>query len=91
VTYTFTVKQPGRYEVCVAYSQDANRATNVPITVRHKNGETTVKLNQRKTPAQDGLFESLGAFEFGNSAVVTISNTDTDGHVIADAVQLLPK
>ena len=89
--YMFVTKQPGTYEVRVSYSPNANRATNVPITIRHKNGETTVKLNQRKAPAIDGLFESLGEFEFAGSAVVVISNAGTDGHVIADAVQLLPK
>jgi len=89
-TYTFAVAQPGRYEVRVSYSTDGNRATNVPVTIRHKNGETTVKLNQKKAPAIDGLFESVGEFEFGDSAVVVISNADTNGHVIVDAVQLLP-
>ncbi len=89
--YTFAIKQPGRYEVCVSYTQDANRATNAPVTVHHKNGETTVKLNQRKAPERDGLFTSIGEFEFDEKAAVVISNADTDGHVIADAVQLLPK
>jgi len=87
-TYTFAVVQAGRYEVRVSYSPNANRATNVPVTIRHKNGETMVKVNQKKTPAIDGLFESVGQFEFADSAVVTISNAATDGHVIVDAVQL---
>ena len=89
--YRFDVKQPGRYDVRVSYTQDGNRANNVPVTIRHMNGETTVKIDQKKKPAIDGLFESVGTFEFDKQAVVTISNTDTNGHVIIDAVQLLVK
>lgn len=89
--YTFEIKQPDRYEVRVSYSQDGNRATNVPVAIRHKSGETTAKVNQKNKPSVDGLFEPVGTFEFDGQAVVTISNTGTNGHVIIDAVQVLPK
>jgi hypothetical protein len=52
-----------------------------------------MRVNQRQTPDIDGLFVSLGEFEFHTdaSAVVVISNRDVDGYVIADAVQWLAK
>jgi hypothetical protein len=82
----------GRYEVRVIYSANANRATNVPVTVRYGGGEKVVKLNQRQAPAIDGAWAALGTFEFaaGKAAVVEVANDGTDGHVIVDAVQFLP-
>ena len=83
--------ESGRYEVRLAYSDHSNRASNVPVDIRHESGVTTVVVNQRKSPPLDKLFISLGAFDFSSQlpAVVTISNRDTDGYVIADAVQFL--
>jgi hypothetical protein len=93
-TARFTAKLPsaGRYEVRLAYSAGNNRATNVPVTVRHAAGETPVKLNQREAPPIDHLWRSLGVFDFTADAPaqVEIGTTDTDGHVIVDAVQFLP-
>ncbi len=85
--------KPGRYEVRLAYSHNPNRASNVPVTVTHVGGEKTIVIDQRKIPAIDDLFVSLGEFEFSeaSTAVVSISNVDTDGHVIVDAVQWIAK
>lgn len=87
--FTTPVK-PGKYEVRVSYPTNPNRATNVPVTIHHAEGEKTVAINQRKAATIDGAFESLGTFVFGDKAVVEISNRGTDGYVIVDAVQLLP-
>ncbi len=75
----------------VSYTPHANRATNVPVTVTHAAGESSVTLNQTRTPGVDGVFHSLGTFRFekGASAVVSIGNRGTDGYVIIDAVQWL--
>jgi hypothetical protein len=91
---TFEAKlKPGRYEVRLAYSHNGNRATNVPVVIRHADGEKTVVVNQKKVPPIDKLFVSLGEFTFSadNPAAVTISNQKTDGYVIIDAVQWLVK
>ncbi len=83
----------GRYEVRLAYSPQANRASNVPVTVSHRDGEQTVFVNQRLQPPIEDLFVSLGTFEFAvdQTAVVVVSNRGADGHVIIDAVQWLAK
>ncbi len=83
----------GRYEVRLAYAANPNRATNVPVVIGHAGGEQTIVINQKQTPAIDGLFVSLGVFEFSADApaTVVVSNRDTDGHVIVDAVQWLAK
>ncbi len=85
--------QAGRYEVRLAYTPNPNRASNVEVVVAHAGGESTVTVDQRKKPAIDELFVSLGEFDFadGQPAAVTITNRQANGHVIADAVQWLPK
>ena len=85
--------KPGRYEVRFAYTTNNNRASNVPVTVLHAGGETTVTVDEKKAPPIDGSFVSLGTFEFasGKSAAVVVTNKGTDGYVVMDAVQWLPK
>jgi hypothetical protein len=80
----------GRYEVRISYTANPNRASNVPVTIAAADGDATRLVNQRQAPPIDGSWISLGAHTFkAGKAVVTISNRDTDGHVIADAVQFL--
>lgn len=93
ITYKLTVPKNGRYEVRVSYAAAPNRASNVPVAVRHASGTESVIVNQKKAPPIDGLFLKLGEFEFeaARAAVITIRNGDTNGIVGADAVQLLPQ
>jgi hypothetical protein len=79
----------GRYQVFVAYPHNANRADNVPVTIRHADGETKVVLNQKKKPAVQDLLEPVGTFRFeaGKGGYVEISNAGTNGFVVIDAVQ----
>jgi hypothetical protein len=84
--YTATLK-PGRYEVLMSWSPNPNRATNVPVTIEHAGGVTKKTVNQKQTPKfEDGLLESLGTYEFEDSASVIVSNAGTNGYVILDAV-----
>ncbi len=89
IQFATTLGKSGNYEVRVAYSAHPNRATNVPVKITHDEGQTVVTLNQRKSPAIDRLFESLGTYPFtdGKEYRVEISNEGTDGFVVADAVQ----
>ena len=87
-----TLPAAGKYEVRLAYTPNANRSTKVTAIVQHAAGERTLVVNQRKTPDIDGLFISLGVFDFadGKPAIVSLSNQDADGYVIIDAVQWVP-
>lgn len=91
VVYAPRFAKGGKYEVRLAYSPGGNRASNVPVTVLHQDGQDTILINQSQTPPIDRLFISLGTFRFeaDNAASVTIGTQDTDGVVIADAVQFL--
>jgi len=84
--------KPGKYEVRFAYTTNNNRASNVPVTVHHAGGETTVTVDEKKAPSIDGSFVSLGTFDFvaGKAAEVVVTNRGTDGYVVVDAVQWLP-
>jgi hypothetical protein len=91
IRFPVRVGESGSYEVRIAYSAFGNRATNTPVTILHADGETTVKVNQRKAARIDRLFESVGSFAFEAESAysVEITNKDTDGFVIADAIQLV--
>ena len=90
-TAVYTAKlEPGRYDVHLAYTAHGNRATNVPVIVRHADGEKRVTVDQKKQPPVDGVFVSLGTFSFGDMGVVEIHTDDANGHVIADAVWFKP-
>jgi hypothetical protein len=82
-------RKSGRYQVFVAYPNNANRAASVPVTIKHADGETKVMLNQKKKPSVRDLLEPVGTFRFeaGKSGWVEISNENTDGFVVIDAVQ----
>ena len=85
-----TTLKPGPYEVRLAYTNNVNRASNVPVVLYHANGKEIRHINQKATPPIDNLFVSLGTYDFEESGVVEITNTATDGYVVADAVVFIP-
>ncbi len=91
VRFGYRPLKDGRYEVRLAYTVHANRATNVAVSVEVAGKSTKVVVNQRKPPPIDGAFVSLGFFELPANQLltVTVSNAGADGYVIADAVQIL--
>ena len=93
VTFTPDLPRDGLYEVRLAHCYNVRRATNTPLTIRHADGETSMRINQQETPEHDRLFRTLGTYRFraGRSGWVRISNEGTVGkYAIADAVQWLP-
>ncbi len=92
-TLTFTPNLPnaGRYEVRFAYSGITGRSTRVPIHIFHAMGDSTVYIDQTKSPDIEGRFVSLGTYQFdkGTDNYVIVSNEGTSGYVVADAVQFL--
>jgi hypothetical protein len=89
-TFVIPLKEAGEYDVRLSYPPFANRATNVPVTIKSGDTVKEVKVNQRQKPTLDGAFVSLGKIQADKEIVVTIGTTGTDGHVIADAVQAVP-
>ncbi len=91
VTFTPAIAQSGRYEVRLAYPASGNRATNVPVTILHADGENVVMVNQKEAPVS-GRFHSLGKFRFekDGQGYVLVSNEGTDGFVVVDTLQVVP-
>ena len=92
-TFTPALPRAGWYEVRLAHCYNVRRATTTPLTIRHADGETLVRVNQREEPPHARLWRTLGTFRFaaGRAGFVRIDNSGTaDGYVIADAVQFLP-
>jgi hypothetical protein len=90
VTFLLPVPKAGDYTLEVAYTALANRASNVPVSITTAAGLQRATLNQQTAP-KNGAFQPVGKYNFnaGETATVTISNENTNGHVIVDAVRLL--
>jgi hypothetical protein len=93
-TVTFEPEQiaPGEYEVRLAYTAHPNRSSQTLVRVFSADGETDRVLNQKRAPAEDGIWQSLGRFRFekDGQAYVLLSSSGADGIVTVDAVQFLP-
>lgn len=91
-TYRFTptISEAGSYEVFVWNSCFSPREGQVPHTVVHAAGSTTINVDQDCVTGSHGEFFSLGVFAFdaGTSGYLEISNEGTDefGFIGADAV-----
>ncbi|WP_395753023.1 FAD-dependent oxidoreductase [Prosthecobacter sp.] len=85
-TFTPLIPDSGRYEVRLLYTSASNRASNAHITI----GSKSLTLNQREPCMEDGIPHALGVFAFEKGATtITISNTDADGYLAVDGLQLL--
>ncbi len=89
-TAAFTPDLPttGGYEIILFNAPNPNRASNVPVTVSVAGQPArTFKVDQKSKGEI-----SLGKFKLpaGKTTTVTVSNKDTDGHVILDGVQFKP-
>ena len=88
--FTTTLPKTGRYRIAAAYATVASRATNVPVQIKHADGTTTIKINQRKKDSPFA-FTPVGDYRFkaGEPASVIFTNTGVDGHVQIDTVRWL--
>jgi hypothetical protein len=93
VRYPLRVPREGRYEVRLYYTPHANRASNVPVALRHAEGEESFTVNQKTLPTPGRYDRPLGVYRFAPDAEswLEIRNEATDGYVVADAVQLVPE
>ncbi len=90
VRWTPEIPAAGEYEIVLHFPPNPNRATNAPVMIEIPNTPTrTVKVNEQEKSGHI----SLGTFRLpqGKGTTITLWNKDTDGHVVADAVQLLAK
>jgi len=95
LTYKLEIPDAGRYELFLISPPHPNRATRVPVTVTVDGADpVTLFVNQRG--AADGSdtnngYATLGIHDLpaGAKLSVTITDTGTDGYVVADGLQVL--
>jgi Ca2+-binding RTX toxin-like protein len=89
VKWTPSIPFTGSYQAYARWPASSNRATNVPFTVTHQGINTKLVENQQ---LNNNAWVLLGTFTLnaGTSSSVTVSNTGTNGYVIADAVRFVP-
>lgn len=92
-SFSFKVPESGSYEVRLSYSSGGNRSTRVPVSIQDIVDIHHVSINQRQPPTTDGLYTSLGEYQFDATmpGTVIVSNAEADGHVIVDSIQVLAK
>jgi hypothetical protein len=83
------IAEPGRYEILVLFPTGAGRAPNVPVTLDVGGKKTKREVNENDPTGA----VSIGVFDLpkGRQTKITLSNEGTNGHVVADAVQILPR
>ena len=86
-TFKFRVPKPGDYQVNLLYVVNPNRSTKTSVTVAAGNIKKVILVNQRES----GFGKSLGTYRIEDFVMVTVSNRDTDGFVVVDGLQVLPK
>ncbi|HCN31214.1 MAG TPA: xanthan lyase [Verrucomicrobiales bacterium] len=89
--FRFRVPKAGNYDLRMAYSAHETRATRVPVIVE-TGGEKTRLLVDQTLPLPLGRhFRGIGsaALDAETDVVITVTNQDTDGFVIVDALQVV--
>jgi hypothetical protein len=91
LTFQPEFTKSGFYEVRFSFVPYENRADKVAVHIFHTDGDTTVHVNQKKTPPIAGRWVSLGKYRFeeGSQWYVMVTTEGANGHVVADAVQFL--
>jgi hypothetical protein len=91
-TFRFTAPQAGRYEVLMAYSAHETRAKKVPLTITSGMHTVELSVDQTQPLPKDQAFRRVGRVELAADVetIITITNRDTEGFVIVDALQLSP-
>ncbi len=92
-TFRFTAQQAGEYQLLMAYSAHETRATNVPVQVTSGDQVKRFTVDQTQPLPAGTYFNVVGTvqLEAGVETIITISDQDTIGFVIVDALQLLPQ
>lgn len=91
-TFRLQVPKSGRYQVLLAYSAHATRSKNVPLIVSSGADKRTFTVDQTKPLPSGKHFRPVATVDLraDMETVIEVTNADTTGFVILDALQLLP-
>lgn len=89
-TFRFQAPRRGRYRLGMTYSAHETRATKVPLVVTSGRHIAKLTVDQTQPLPTGELFRNIGTVELTDDVktVITVSNENTDGFVILDALQL---
>lgn len=94
VRYLHRFAEGGTYRLAVSYASGSNRTARAGIIVSRPGAPDSYhQVNQRIPPSIDRLWEPIGDFELERDEEITVAisnQTDSDGVVIADAIQWIP-
>jgi hypothetical protein len=91
-TFRFKAPETGRYQVFMAYSAHESRAKNVPVTIDSGAQKKTFLVDQTRPLPTGKHFRPIDTvyLQANSETVIQVTNEDTTGFVILDALQLLP-
>jgi hypothetical protein len=91
-TFRFTAPQADRYQLLMAYSAHKTRASNVPVIVKSGTQVTALTVDQTIPLPHSKHFRVVGdvTLQADVESTVSVSNANTSGFVILDALQLRP-
>jgi hypothetical protein len=91
-TFRFNAPKSGRYQLLMAYSAHESRATNVPVTVSSGSHKKAITVDQTAPLPTGRYFRPIATIvlQAPMKTAITITNRNTKGFVILDALQLLP-
>jgi hypothetical protein len=92
-TFRFKAPKSGQYQLLMSYSAHESRAANVPLIVTSGSLKNEFTVDQTQPLPAGQRFKLVGTVELegGVDVNITISNRQTTGFVIVDAMQLLSK
>ena len=88
VSWTPELARAGEYEIVFVYPPNADRASNVPVSIEIAGSPAqTIIVDEKKREGR----RSLGKFSLpaGKKTTITVSNKGTNGFVVVDGVFLL--
>lgn len=90
-TFRFKAPKSGRYQLLIAYSAHETRAKNVPVSVSSGSQRKNFLVDQTVSLPEGKHFRPIETVELvaDTETVIQITNSNTVGFVILDALQLL--
>ncbi|MEQ8821347.1 MAG: serine hydrolase [Sumerlaeia bacterium] len=85
----FEVPAPGKYEVCVWWSDGPDRSDDARFTIHHDRGPAILPVDQQK---RGGVWVRLGEYSFTEGGMVSIAPgaSSPAALTVADAIRLFP-
>ena len=90
-TWRHTAETGGVYQLNMAYTPHATRATNVPLAVTSGPYVTNFTIDQTVPLPAGSVVRAIGTVELvtDQETVITVGTSNTTGYVILDAIQLV--